>query len=314
MLSDTYGGSETVTTITGYSRQHATLLKTGYRAEGTVTFVDKRKGRPKELLTKKQRETVIETVKTKTPNDVGYSYEYWTTTILGEWIKKEFNVEYRSRTSLYLVFKKASFSYHRPGTVYKERDEKEVAKWKKYAKKRLKELREEKDTVVLAGDEMILTTATTIQKVWIKKGEYPKIEISTGGRKRRNVYGFLDLKTGKEHAYKTELQNMHVTAEILQKVRGKYKGKKIVIFWDNAGWHKGSVAQEFVKHDGDIHIEWLPKYAPDLNPQENVWKKGRSIVTHNRYIEDIDEATDELVEFFKKTKFSYSMVGERLTS
>lgn len=107
-------------------------------------------------------------------------------------------------------------------------------------KPKLNRLVREPDTIILAEDEMILTTQTTIQKIWLPQGEYPKIECSTGGRKRRSVYGFLNMKTGDEHAFKTEKQNMYVTKEILEKVRIAYPKQKIALLWDNAGWHKVS--------------------------------------------------------------------------
>lgn len=156
---------------------------------------------------------------------------------------------------------------------------------------------------------MILTTQTTIQKIWLPQGEYPKIECSTGGRKRRSVYGFLNMKTGDEHAFKTEKQNMYVTREILEQVRIIYPKQKIALLWDNAGWHKGSIVQEFLKQDGNFEIIHFPRYAPEENPQEHVWKSGRSHCTHNRFIQDIDAATDELIEYFNTTKFRYSLLG-----
>lgn len=263
-----------------------------------------------ELLTKKQREIVLTAVKEKTPRDCGYARDHWTTGILGDWIEKKFKVKYKSKTSLHLIFKKVSFTYHRPGMVYKERNEEEVVAWRVKAKRKLGTLLKDADTVILAGDEMILTTATTVQKVWLPVGEYPKIEVSTGGRKRRNVYGFLNLRTGREHAWKTEYQTMYVSRDILKKVRASYPKRKIVIFWDNAGWHKGRVAQEYVREDGNMEIVWLPRYAPDENPQEKVWKAGRSAVTHNEYIADIDVATDRLVKYFNATIFPYSFLGK----
>ncbi len=234
--------------------------------------------------------------------------------MLGDWIEKKYKVKYKSKTSLYLLFKKASFTYHRPGTVYKERDEREVVAWRKKAKRKLNTALKETNTVILTGDEMILTTTTTVQKVWLPVGQYPKIEVSTGGRKRRSVYGFLNIKTGTEHAFKTEYQTMHITADILKKVRELYPKNKLLLFWDNAGWHKGSVAQDFIKKDKHIEVVWLPRYAPDENPQENVWKAGRSAVSHNRYIENIDQATDELVAYFNDTTFPYSFLGKSLIS
>lgn len=298
-----------ITELTGYRRSQIFELRKRFLEEGISVLEDKRIGKPREVLTKQQREKVIETVRTKTPRDLGYKADQWTTSILGEWIGRTFKVKYKSKTSFYLIFKQAKFTYHKPGRVYDKHDEKEVEKWKNETKPKLEQLLKEKDTVILSGDEMVLTTETTIQKVWLPEGEFPKIICTTGGRKRRSVYGFLNIKTGEEHAFKTEFQNMHITAEILERVREIYPKQKITLFWDNAGWHRGSVVQDWVKKDGNLEVIHFPTYAPEENPQEHVWKSGRERVTHNKYIEDIDTATDELVAYFNETKFVYSLLG-----
>ena len=310
LLTNRRGGGKEVASLTGLTRSHAINIKQRYLKEGLGCLTDKRKGKPKELLTKKQQQKVLATIKEKTPKDLGYGHDHWSSSVLGDWIEKTFKVKYKSKTSLYLIFKKVSFTYHRPGTTYDERDEREVAQWQKTATRRLAKLMKEKDTVILTGDEMVLTTATTIQKVWLPVGEYPKVEVRTGTRRRRHVYGFLDLRTGDDHAWKTAYQTMYVTKDILENIRALYPKKKIALFWDNAGWHKGSVVKEFLKEDGNIEIVWFPRYAPDENPQEKVWKAGRAAVTHNEYIADIDKATDALVKFFNKTKFEYSFLGK----
>lgn len=299
----------TVNRLTGFERTHAFRLRREYLAQGLSAFRDKRKGKPKELLTKKQRDEIVETVKTKTPKDFGYETDHWTTGILGHWIEEKYEVKYKSKTSLYLVFRKAVFTYHKPGRVYDKHDEAEVGRWRRSNKPKLKRYWHEKSTVILSADEMILTTETTIQKVWLPQGEFPKIACTTGGRKRRNVYGFLNVKTGQEHAFKTGLQNMYVTRDILEEIRKLYPTQKIVLFWDNTGWHKGSVAQEYLRKDGNIVQIPFPTYAPEENPQEHVWKQGRSHVTHGQYIEDIDIATDALVKHFNETTFPYSLLG-----
>lgn len=305
---------EEITEMTGYGRSQVFELRKRFLREGVGILVDKRKGKPKELLTKKQREEIIETVKTKTPKDLDsyyQNYDHWTTGVLGYWIEKEYEVKYKSKTSLYLVFRKASFTYHKPGRVYDRHDEREVRVWRRENKGRIQQYWKEKNVIILCADEMILTTETTIQKVWLPEGEFPKITCMTGGRKRRNVYGFLNVKTGEEYAFKTALQNMYVTRDVLKKIREIHPRQKIVLFWDNAGWHKGSVVQQYIKEDKNIEEIPFPRYAPEENPQEYVWKQGRSQVTHNTFIEDIDQATNELVRYFRKTKFTYSLLGFR---
>lgn len=309
LLLDEKNGLKLVKRLIGYGRTQAYTIKKRYLKEGIPSLSDKRKGKPKELLTKQQREEIIETVKTKRPKDCGYEREHWITSILGDWISRNFKVKYKSKASLYLVFKQAQFTYHKPGRVYDKHDEKEVEAWKAETKPKLDRYLKEENAVLLAEDEMVLTTETTIQKVWLPEGEFPKIICTTGGRKRRSVYGFLNMKTGEEHAFKTEFQNMYQTKDILEEIRNIYPKQKIVLFWDNAGWHRGSVVQDWIRNDGNIEIIHFPRYAPEENPQEHVWKSGREKVTHNEYIENIDVATDTLVEYFKRTRFGYSLLG-----
>jgi transposase len=228
LLVDEGKSHEEIISFTDFGRRHAFLLKRNYLEEGIESLVDKRKGKPKELLTKKQREEILETIKTKTPKNVGYVYEFWTTSVLGEWIERKYKVRYKSKTSYQIIFRKAEFTYHKPGRVYHEQNKEEVEKWKKSIKPRLKKLWKEKNAVILCGDEMILTTRTTIQKIWLPKGEYPKIEVSNRTVQRRNVYGFLNIKTGYHHAWKTEKQNMHVTREILKKALPETKNRPVL--------------------------------------------------------------------------------------
>jgi transposase len=291
------------------SKSRIFAIYAAYLKHGIKALEDKREGKPKELLTKKQREEIIQTVKTKTPKDCDFTSEFWTTGILGRWIEREYSVFYKSKTSLYLVFRKASFSYHKPERRYHERNEKEIRTWRKKVKPLLKQHFEDKKTVILSADEMILTTKTTTQKVWLPQGETIHIDVANSSVERRQVYGFLNLKTGEEHAFKTLKQNMHVTTDILKQVREIYPKQKIVLLWDNAGWHRGSVVQEFIGQDRNIEVIHFPKYAPEENPQEHVWKRGRSEVTHNRFIDDIDAATDDFIAFLNRTVFPYRILG-----
>lgn len=309
ILLDAQVDTETIFSLTNLRRRQIFEWRKAYFESGITALEDKRRGKIRELLTKQQREEIIETVKTKTPKEFNYEKEFWTIGILGDWIDRNYHVKYKSKTSLYLVFRQAKFTYHKPGRVYDKHSEEEVETWKVESKPKLEQFLKEENTVILAEDEMVLTTETTIQKVWLPEGEFPKIVCTTGGRKRRSVYGFLNMKTGEEHAFKTEFQTMYVTAEILEKVRTLYPKQKIVLFWDNAGWHKGSVAQEWIKKDGNIEVIHFPRYAPEENPQEHVWKSGREKVTHGEYIENIDTATDKLVAYFNGTRFRYSLLG-----
>lgn len=297
--------------VTAYKRRQIFAVRKNYLSGGIEAIKDKQKGTPKELLTKQQRIEIIETIKTKKPNELDayyQNYDYWTTGVLGAYIERTHKVKYKSNTSHYLLFKEAKFTYHKPGRVSQRRSEEEIQEWQKNVTTQVKTAWNDPHTVILTEDEMHLSNQTTVQKIWLPKGEYPKIEIARK-REARSIYGFLNVKTGQEHAFKTKWQNMYITAEILPKVRALYPHKKILLLWDQAGWHKGSEAQKMIKEDGNIETQYFPTAAPEENPQEHVWKSGRSQCTHNKFMKDIDMATDEFVHYLNTTKFPYSLIG-----
>lgn len=296
---------KTIVSQTRYSRRQIFDLRKNYLKKGTTAIEDKKKGKPRELLTKKQLSEIIRTIKEKTPKNYGYESEFWTTGIVGAVIESEYKVKYKSKTSIYLIFKQARFSFHKPDRLYQARDEQEVENWQNEARIKVKEALLEKETIVLAVDEMSLSTQTTTQKIWLPEGEYPQIKV-TSKREARSIYGFLNIRDGKETAFKTKWQNMYITYEVLGKLRKVYPSQKLFLIWDKAPWHKGSRAQQFIKEDGKIETFDFPRAAPEQNPQEHVWKNGRSKVSHNRFIENIDKTTDEFVEYLNRTTFDYS--------
>lgn len=311
ILIDKEIDATTITNLTGLGRSQIFNLRSNYLKIGLTAIEDKDKKNPKELLTKKQRSEIIEAVSRKKPGECDRYFDrndYWTTRMLGEYIRRKYDVVYKSRTSLYLIFRQSKFTFHKPGRVYEKRDENEVKKWRKMAKPVVKNAMAEPNTVLLCEDEMILSTQTTFQKIWLPKGEYPKIEVSNK-KENRSIYGFLNIKTGTEHAFKTEWQNMFITAKILKNIRKIYPTQKLLLLWDGPGWHKGKEVVKFIEQDKNITILHFPKYSPEENPQEHVWKKGRSAVTHNVTIDDINETANKFVKYLNTNTFNYSLLG-----
>ena len=311
LLIDRKVGNTAIKAVTGYGRTRAFTLRKRYKADGIEAIRDHREGKPKELLTKTQRSQIIAIIQTKKPCELDAyyrKYDYWTTGVLAEYIKRTYDIAYKSKTSHYVLFREAKFSYHKPGRVSERRNDEEVELWRIEAKKHIEKAWRDPNVVILTQDEMHLSTQTTVQKIWLPKGEYPKIEIARK-REARSIYGFLNVKTGDEHAFKTTWQNMYITAGIIPKVRKLYPDKKILLIWDQAGWHRGREAQQAINRDGKITTMYFPTAAPDENPQEHVWKSGRSEVSHNAFIQNIDVAADSFVDYLNTTKFPYSLVG-----
>ena len=298
-------------TMTGYTHKHAERLRREFLLRGVEVFTDKRKSNRERILNRLEKQQVILTLKTKRPVDVilGCSVQHWTTSLLGIYIYTAFGKKYKSKTSERLLFKEAKLTYHMPGKAYEKADPKARAEWISITKPLLTKLWQEPDTVILCEDEMILTSSTTIQKVWLPKGEYPPVLETNSTRKRKSFYGFLNLKTAQEHTFITDWQNMYITVDILKKLRKVYPTQKLILIWDNCGWHRGSKVTEWITADNNTETIYFPPYTPDLNPQEHVWKAGRKNVTHNQYIQKIEETAEKFKDYITKQKFNYELLG-----
>jgi len=47
---------------------------------------------------------------------------------------------------------------------------------------------------------------------------------------------------------------------------------KVVIVWDRLAQHRSGLVRDFIAaQHGRLAVEWLPAYAPELNPAEYIW-------------------------------------------
>lgn len=65
---------------------------------------------------------------------------------------------------------------------------------------------------------MMLSTQTTTQKIWLPQGQFPKIDVSSQ-RKVRCIYGFLNVKTGHENAFKAMGANSYESCKASRIIR-----------------------------------------------------------------------------------------------
>ena len=94
-----------------------------------------------------------------------------------------------------------------------------------------------------------------------------------------------------EQAYCAE----HVVA-FLRLLLRKIPGKLLVI-WDGASIHRAKAIKEFLAAGAAkrLHLERLPGYAPDLNPQEGVWNLLKRRELKNLCCQHLSEVREALV-------------------
>ena len=45
-------------------------------------------------------------------------------------------------------------------------------------------------------------------------------------------------------------------------------GKPFIVIWDRSSTHRSRLMKEYLAQRPEIHIEFLPAYAPEVNPEE----------------------------------------------
>lgn len=232
-------------------------------------------------LTPEQREQVAE-VLSQSPSEFGLPTQFWQVKDLKRWVKAEFGVVYESDRSYHFLFKLGRFSWKLPERFDVKRDEALV-------KKRIEEIRGEiqpflksPDWVVLASDETRLVWESESRRAWLKTNQKTVLRVNRS-HDYQSFLGSLNLKTGHCHLHSLPWQNQETTITALQKLKHQYPKQRICLIWDNAKWHKGKDLRQALRKGHSLerfHLINFPPYAPDTNPQEQVWKYAKDRIAH----------------------------------
>ncbi len=72
--------------------------------------------------------------------------------------------------------------------------------------------------------------------------------------------------------------------------------RKIVMVWDRSSVHKASQKRMAREHPHWFDFEWLPSYAPELDPVEQCWNHAKGCDLVNFVPSDIDELEEAVVD------------------
>jgi putative transposase len=56
----------------------------------------------------------------------------------------------------------------------------------------------------------------------------------------------------------------------------------VIVVWDNIAIHGGPEIEQLCERHRRLHLVRLPAYAPELNPDEGVWKLTKEALANGR--------------------------------
>lgn len=138
--------------------------------------------------------------------------------------------------------------------------------------------------------------------MWVPTEQIDPVLLHAPTRKNMGVFGAVCAKEG----ILVTGQAPRFNAETFQSFLGKllcYRrhGREMVLVLDNCRWHHAKALTPWLaSKQGQIRLEFLPPYSPELNPIERVWKLTRRLCTHNRYFESLEELIETVEKQFNQ--------------
>ena len=163
------------------------------------------------------------------------------------------------------------------------------------------------ETVILAEDEAKVYLQASTMAAWAPREQSCTVRCDPG-RAHANCYGTLNLKTGAEIVTRAETMHAAATTIHLQAILDAYPTVDILLLWDRAPWRRGPAIRALLAANPRLTIIEFPTAAPDLNPQEHVWRATRRKVCHNHMKRRLPELAERFERHLTTTTFSSSFL------
>ncbi len=128
----------------------------------------------------------------------------------------------------------------------------------------LKQQAEAGDITLLFGDESEALTHPYLARAWAKRGCDLRVE-APGQSRKRAMIGALDCGSSDLIAFLGRLEASYGPWPAQQ-------NKPVVLVLDNGPIHTSKASRAALSAREWLTIEWLPKYAPELNDIERSWR------------------------------------------
>lgn len=128
---------------------------------------------------------------------------------------------------------------------------------------------------------------TPIHYSWDRRDRLSAISAVTVSPRRRRLGLYFDIL---EHNVLTDDFERFI-AFVLRRL-----GRPLILVMDRWSVHKSAARRLSIRFPKRICIEWLPAYAPELNPDEQVWNHAKYTKLANYIPDDIDTLGHALAE------------------
>ena len=139
--------------------------------------------------------------------------------------------------------------------------------------------------IIVFIDESGLSERPCRARTWAPKGETPVLQYTFGWKQLSVIAG-----TSWVRFYFRFFAGSIKAPQIVEFLRALKAsiGRKLLIIWDRLQAHRSRLVGQYVASQrGSIALEFLPPYAPELNPVEYIWAYLKSHAMPNFCAKDL---------------------------
>lgn len=137
--------------------------------------------------------------------------------------------------------------------------------------------------IVLYQDECHLLWGDVCGYAWGPRGEPIEVPM-TNQKQRQTYYGAINGLTRQSHLKALDAGNSQNTRTYVEWLQELYPGKKLLLLWDGATYHRDGAMKEFLTqvNEGLAEQDWritlcqFAPNAPEQNPVEDFWLAGKN--------------------------------------
>jgi transposase len=290
-----------VADILGVCRETVCRWWSAYAGGGLDALPHDRTGRPLgsgRALSDAQAEHIRQLLHTHQPEELDIAAPLWTRRAVADLIRKEFNLSLAVRTvGRYL--ERWGFTAKRPRRQSRDQDPEEVRQWLEETYPAIKARAEREGAEILWGDEVGVAADEQPAKGYAPQGEPATLDVPDRHVRANQI---STISNSGEVRFMTYTQTM--TAALFLVFLGRLLRSttgKIFLIVDRLRAHMTPAVQAWVAaHRDRIEVFYLPRYAPERNPDEylNNDLKGQVNATglpHNK-----GEVRSRIQEFMRR--------------
>jgi transposase len=226
------------------------------------------------------------------PEAYGFKGQVWTCARVARVIAEEFGIRYH-KGHVSRLLKELRWTPQVPIRRAIQRDEQAIRLWRDEVWPNLLRRARRERRVLVFTDESGFYLLPGLVRTYAPEAQTPVLR-EKQTRDHLSVMGGMTTQ-GKIYtlARQESLTGLHSVEFLLHLLR--VAGERLLVIWDGSPIHRRAAVKEFVSGTcGQVWLEALPGYAPDLNPwDEGGWHHLKNVEMRNLVCLDLEELHEE---------------------